>query len=143
VSRSLIAAASLVLLAAAAGAQTALPPAPPGATPPDGAASAPTPEPAWVPEGAARIEVLNKIDAVSRSFTVKVGQSVEVGSLSVAVQACQARPKDQPADWAAFLVITDSRPGEPDFHGWMLAKEPWVAMLQSPVYDVRVIRCES
>lgn len=139
--RNLIAAASLVLLAAAAGAQTAPPLASPGAAPPDGAT--PAPEPAWVPEGAARIEVLNKIDAVSRNFTVKVGQSVEVGSLSVAVQACQARPKDQPADWAAFLVITDSRPGEPDFHGWMLAQEPWVAMLQSPVYDVRVIRCES
>jgi hypothetical protein len=142
VNRNLIAAASLVLLAAAAGAQTA-PLAPPVSTPPDGAAAAPAPEPAWVPEGAARIEVLDKIDAVSRSFTVKVGQSVDVGSLSVAVQACQARPKDQPADWAAFLVITDSRPGEPDFRGWMLAQEPWVAMLQSPVYDVRVIRCES
>lgn len=146
--RNLILAASLVLLAAAAGAQSVSPPpAPFGATPlPLDGGTAPAPEPApapaWVPQAAAKIEVLDKIDAVSRIFTVGVENSVQVGSLTVAVQACEARPKDQPADAAAFLTITDSRPDEADFRGWMLAQEPWVAMLQSPVYDVRVIGCQ-
>ena len=46
-----------------------------------------------------------------------------------------------PADAAAFLDITDSNPGMPGFHGWMLADEPAVSMLQHPVYDVRLAGC--
>jgi hypothetical protein len=113
-----------------------------------GAWSQPAPPPpaslssAWVPRGAAVLEVLDKIDAVSRDYTVPVGQSVQVGSLTIAVRSCEARPPDQPADSAARLDITDSHPDEPGFRGWMLAQEPWVAMLQSPVYDVRVIQCQ-
>ena len=100
------------------------------------------PSPAWVPRNGAVLEVLDKINAVSRDYTVGVGQSIEVGSLTIAVQSCQSRPPDRPADAAALLDITDSHAGEPGFRGWMLAQEPWVAMLQSPVYDVRVIQCQ-
>jgi hypothetical protein len=100
------------------------------------------PPPAWMPRTEAVLEVLDKINAASRDYTVRVGQSVQVGSLTIAVQSCQSRPPDQPADAAALLDITDSHAGEPGFRGWMLAQEPWVAMLQSPVYDVRVIQCQ-
>ncbi|HJS83868.1 MAG TPA: DUF2155 domain-containing protein [Acetobacteraceae bacterium] len=103
---------------------------------------APPPPSGWLPRNEAVLEVLDKINAVSRDYTVQVGQSVQVGSLTIAVQSCQARPPDQPADAAALLDITDGHAGEPGFHGWMLAQEPWVAMLQSPVYDVRVIQCQ-
>jgi hypothetical protein len=95
-----------------------------------------------MPRGEAVLEVLDKVNAVSHDYTVRVGQSVQVGSLTIAVQSCQSRPPDQPADAAALLDITDSHAGEPGFRGWMLAQEPWVAMLQSPVYDVRVIQCQ-
>ncbi len=108
-------------------------PAPPAPVPPS---------PDWVPRNDAVLEVLDKINAVSRDYTVPVGQSVQVGSLTIAVQSCQARPPDQPSDAAALLDIADSHPGEPGFRGWMLAQEPWVAMLQSPIYDVRVIQCQ-
>ncbi|MEO9189857.1 MAG: DUF2155 domain-containing protein [Acetobacteraceae bacterium] len=137
-------AALLTLLpAAAAHSQSVL--SGPGAPAPEAPAPAPapvTPAPEWVPQRNAVLEVLDKVDAVSRDYTVAVGQSVTVGSLTIAVQACQAHPPDRPADAAAYLAITDSHPDEPGFKGWMLAAEPWVAMLQSPLYDVRVLRCQ-
>jgi hypothetical protein len=95
----------------------------------------------WVPQTSAVIRVLNKVDAISRDVTVNVGQTADVGSLSIKVQACVARPPDQPADAAAFLVISDGHKDEAGFQGWSLADEPWVSMLQNPVYNVRVVGC--
>ena len=95
----------------------------------------------WLPGNTAELQVLNKIDAARQNLTVKVGQTADYGSLSIKVQACVIRPPDQPANAAAFLVISDSLKGEPGFTGWSLANEPWVAMLQNPVYNVRVVGC--
>ncbi len=95
----------------------------------------------WVPAGMADIQVLNKINAASQKLAVKVGQTVEYDSLSIQVQACVVRPSDQPADAAALLVITDGHKDEPGFKGWSLAHEPWVSMLQNPVYNVRLVGC--
>lgn len=95
----------------------------------------------WVPGGAARIQVLDKIDAIAKEFTVPVGQSTTFGALTIAVRSCLVRPPDQPPDAAAYLVITDSHKDEPGFTGWTLANEPWVSMLQNPIYDVTVMGC--
>lgn len=102
---------------------------------------APAPPPQWEPRATAELEVLDKLEATSRTLKVAVGQSVQAGSLTIAVKECVVRPPDLAPDAAAYLVITDSNPGEPGFQGWMLKDEPWVAMLQSPLYDVRVIGC--
>ena len=96
----------------------------------------------WVPEAAAQLVVLDKIDALSKDLTVKVGQSASYGALNIKVQSCLVRPPDQPADATAFLVISDSHKDEPGFSGWTLANEPWLSMLQNPVYDVWVMGCE-
>ena len=85
--------------------------------------------------------MVNKIDAVSRQISVPVGQQTDFQSLTIQVKACVVRPPDQPADAAAFLNISDSDANEPGFQGWTLANEPWVSMLQNPVYDVRVVGC--
>lgn len=114
----------------------------PTPAPPPAPAPAPAP-PDWIPGEVAVLQVLNKVDAVSQEYTVPVGQSVTVGSLTIAVQRCVMHPSDQPADAAAYLTITDSHPDDPGFKGWMLAAEPWVAMLQSPLYDVRILRCHT
>lgn len=132
-------AALLVLLPAAASPQAPSPaPAVPGASAP----AQPAP-PDWIPGEVAVLQVLNKVDAVSQEYTVPVGQSVTVGSLMIAVERCVMHPSDQPADAAAYLTITDAHPDDPGFKGWMLAAEPWVAMLQSPLYDVRILRCHT
>ncbi|HSU06815.1 MAG TPA: DUF2155 domain-containing protein [Acetobacteraceae bacterium] len=95
----------------------------------------------WVPAAVAQLQVLDKIDSVAKELSVNVGQSVTFGALTIGVQACVVRPPTQPADAAAFLVIADSHKGEPGFRGWSLANEPWLSMLQNPIYDVRVVGC--
>ena len=121
--------AGLFLLLAAA----APPPAGPGPAPPSGVQ--------WVPRGTAELIALNKIDAQSTPLRVPVGQSVRYGSLTIAVRSCQVRPPDMAPDATAWLDITDSRPGAPGFHGWMLQNEPNLNSFEHPVYDLRLAGC--
>ncbi len=95
----------------------------------------------WVPRDTADLLVLDKVNAKSTAVTLKVGQAADNASLSIALRACVVRPPDLPKDSAAYLDITDSRPGAPGFHGWMLANEPAVSMLEHPIYDVRLVAC--
>lgn len=147
-----VAAALLVLLPAlaapvrqTAAQQAATPQAPtvpaapaPGAAPPQPQAP---PPPAWLPRPAARLILVDKISAQPRTVTVKVGQSIRFGALTIAVRACDVHPPDVPADATAFLDITDSHAGMPGFRGWMFADEPAANMLEHPVYDVRLAGC--
>ena len=110
------------------------------------AAPPPAPRPmqlTWVPQGAAQLQVLDKVNAQSTTLTVKVGQQGQYGSLTIQVQACSIHPPDVPQDAAAYLKITDSHSDAPGFQGWMLADNPSVSMLQDPVYDVRVVGCQA
>lgn len=103
----------------------------------------PVPAPAniWIPQGAAIVQVLDKVNATTSILHVNVGESVAYGSLHIRVVACDIRPPDMPRDAAASLVITDTNPDQPGFKGWMLQNEPFLSMLQSPSYDVRVEGC--
>jgi hypothetical protein len=97
---------------------------------------------AWQPRPVAKLQLLDKVNAEARVVSVKVGQSVALGSLAIAVGACAIRPPDQPADATAFLTITDGHEqGPPVFRGWMLKSDPSLSMLEHPVYDVRVVGC--
>ena len=123
--------AVLLLAASSALAQT---------TPKPDATPASSPD-SWLQRDTADVLVLDKVNAKSTSVTLKVGQAADNASLSIALRACVARPPDLPTDYAAYFDITDSRPGAPGFHGWMLANEPGVSMLQHPIYDVRLVAC--
>lgn len=96
---------------------------------------------AWVPQGGAILQVLDKVNATTATLKVRVGQSATYGSLRIQVLACQIRPPHMPQDAAASLVIKDTNPDQPGFRGWMLQNEPFLSMLQSPSYDVRVEGC--
>ena len=130
-------------------AQPTPPGTPPQATtqtaPPQNTAPAP-PQPiqlTWQPQGSAQVQVLDKVNAQSAVLDVKVGQQGKFGSLTIRVQACKIHPADQARDSAAYLTITDSHADVPGFQGWMLANEPSASMLQSPIYDVRVVGCQA
>ena len=128
-------------------------PAQPGATAPAApadATSAPaapaTPQPmqlTWVPQGAAQVQVLDKVNAQNTVLTLKVGQQAQYESLTIQVQACSIHPPDQPQDAAAYLKIADNHTDAPGFQGWMLADNPSVSMLENPIYDVRVVGCQA
>ncbi len=117
--------------------QTQPAPQPPAAVPPQPAQST------WVRQTVAQLQVLDKINAQNAVLTVKVGQETQFASLNILVQACDARPPDQPQDSAAYLTISDSHNDAPGFRGWMLANDPSLSMLQHPIFDVRVVSCRS
>jgi hypothetical protein len=127
--KALSALISFCLLALAAGAAEEIPP--PKLSPPD----------SWLPRAAGTVRVLNKIDSTVQTIHLTDGQTVQVQFLSIKLSSCFVRPPDLPADAAAHLTITDSRPGTPGFDGWMLQKEPAINMLEHPVYDVQLVSC--
>jgi hypothetical protein len=95
----------------------------------------------WLSAGAVKLQALDKVNAQTATLTIKVGDSVAFGSLTIAAKACAVRPTDQPADAAAYLSVTDSHPDSPGFEGWMLAQEPSLSMIEHPIYDLRVTGC--
>jgi hypothetical protein len=119
----------------------------PNSSPPDVQTSQSPPEPApeppnvWLPAGTAKLQALDKVNAQASELTVKVGQTATFGSLNITVKSCVVRPRDQPADAAAYVNVIDSHPDQEGFNGWLLANEPSVSMMQNPVYDLRIIGC--
>lgn len=93
---------------------------------------------------AARLQALDKVTARVTVLDARVGGSVDFGSLTINLRACQGRAPDEVPDAAAWMEITDSRAtagAPPAFRGWMFANAPGVNMLEHPVYDLRVLEC--
>lgn len=101
---------------------------------------APLAGPDWLPMATGELRVLDKLSARLTPVTLKKGDTVTIGTLSITLRACAVRPGDRAPDAAAFLDITDST-GAPGFHGWMLLSAPAMAVLENPSYDVRPIAC--
>lgn len=105
------------------------------------AAGPPSPPDAWQPRDTAELSVLDKVRAQPSPLTVRVGQSVSWGSLTITLRSCVARPPDLPQDSAAFLEVTDGRATGAAFRGWMLASAPALSLMEHPIYDLRVTSC--
>lgn len=121
---------------------TTPPPALPAA--PNAAQAAPAPPPdTWLARPVADLQALDKIGARVTPLTVKTGQSVTFGSLTITVRNCLVRPPDQAADAAVYLDITDANAAAPQFHGWMIVSAPSVSLLEHPVYDIRPLGCHA
>ena len=88
----------------------------------------------WLDKSTARVDQID----------VPVGQSVSLGGINVLVRACRRTAPDQAPEDAAFLEISETRPGEAPqriFQGWMFASSPSLSALEHPVYDVWVLDC--
>jgi hypothetical protein len=66
---------------------------------------------------------------------------VQLQSLSITLEACAVRPDDLPADATAHLKVTDSRPDQPGYDGWILQQEPAINLFEHPVYDIQLAGC--
>lgn len=87
---------------------------------------------------------LDKITARTQPIEVRVGESVQFGTLTITLRACRKAPPEDPPESAAFLEITDTPPQQTPgqvFSGWMFASSPGVSALDHPVYDVWVVSC--
>ena len=96
------------------------------------------------------LRTLDKVTATTKDYTVRVGDKLNYGSLTVNVRHCEKRPPEDIPETYAFLQIDDrkldgkGKSGEVErvFSGWMLASKPAVSALDHGVYDVWVLDCD-
>jgi len=96
------------------------------------------------------LRTLDKVTATTEDYTVKIGEELTYGSLTVAVKHCEKRPPEDVPETYAFLQIDDlKRNGKGDdgqedrvFSGWMMASNPAISALDHAVYDIWVIDCK-
>jgi hypothetical protein len=97
------------------------------------------------PQPMAVLQGLDKISARVSKFEAPVGQIVGFGTLSLVVRDCQrSAPEDTPEN-AAFIEISETKPGEQKvklFSGWMFSSSPALSALEHPVYDVTLLECK-
>lgn len=103
-----------------------------------------------IPGSAIMLRALDKVTATTRDYTVKVGDTLKYGSLSIDAVHCEKRPPEELPETFAFLKIQDAKldgngkeTGEAEtvFSGWMFASRPALSALDHGVYDVWVIGC--
>jgi len=90
------------------------------------------------------LQGLDKVTARISTFEAPKDEEVRFGTLSIEVRACHKTPPTEPPESAAFLEITDIRPGEAPivlFSGWMFASSPALSALEHAVYDIWVVDC--
>lgn len=90
------------------------------------------------------LQGLDKVTARILTLEAPIDKSIVFGSLRVRVRTCVKRPPEEPPESAAFIEITDERPGESVkrvYSGWMFASSPGLSAMEHPVYDVWVVDC--
>jgi hypothetical protein len=96
------------------------------------------------------LRTLDKVTATTEDYTVRIGDELQYGSLTVAVKHCEKKPPEDVPETYAFLQIDDLKlDGKGDagkqervFSGWMLASNPAISALDHSVYDIWVIDCK-
>jgi len=94
---------------------------------------------------AAKLQWLDKVTARTSTFTMKVGETKAMSSLRITLRACRENPPIETPESAAFLEVTEIKPGEQAesvFSGWMSASSPALSAMENPIYDVWVLGCE-
>ena len=98
------------------------------------------------PYRTAVLQALDKVTARVSTFEAPVGDTVRFGTLHIIARACDKRPPEETPESAAFLDISEIKPGEPTegvYRGWMFASSPALAAMEHPVYDVWVLDCST
>lgn len=96
----------------------------------------------WQGKGEAVLRVLDKLESQVEVLTIPINTIRRYKNLIITVGRCLQRPPTLPPDAAAWLDIQDTLHNGRVFHGWMLAAEPSLGILEDPLYDVQVIRCD-
>lgn len=94
----------------------------------------------WVAQGTAELRAIDKVMARTTTLTLKPGETVRFGPLTVTLRSCVVRPPDRAPDAAAFLDIADGA-NPALFRGWMIASQPQLAMVEHATHDIRLYAC--
>jgi len=101
---------------------------------------------------AVMLRALDKVTATTQDFTVKIGDTLEYGSLSIDAVHCEKRPPEELPETFAFLKIRDAKldgkgqeteDADTVFSGWMFGSRPALSALDHGVYDIWVIGCKT
>ena len=90
------------------------------------------------------LQGLDKVTARVSAFKAVIGKTMTFGTLKIIVRRCDKRPPEETPESAAFIEVSEERPGESPisvYRGWMFASSPALAAMEHPVYDVWVLDC--
>ena len=91
----------------------------------------------------AEIRILDKVSGQSSNYDLISGQTIEIGKLSVSLQACRY-PEGAPSNDAfAFFDVRETETSASIFSGWMIASSPALNAMEHSRYDVWVLRCKT
>jgi hypothetical protein len=92
------------------------------------------------------LRALDKITARVEELDIPIGRPLKFGTLLITLRACRTTPPEETPESAAFLEVSEFKPGAKDtpiFHGWMFASSPALSAMEHPVYDIWVTRCKN
>ncbi|SCA55196.1 exported hypothetical protein [Candidatus Terasakiella magnetica] len=92
------------------------------------------------------LQGLDKVTARVSRLEAPVGHFIKFGNLEIVARTCDKKPPTETPESAAFLDISEVKPGEPAtevFRGWMFASSPALNPMEHPVYDVWVLDCKN
>jgi hypothetical protein len=92
------------------------------------------------------VRALDKMTARVEEIDLPVGKAVQFGTISIVARTCRVTlPEESPPESAAYLEISEIKPGAPSdavFQGWMFASSPALSAMEHPVYDIWVTACK-
>ncbi|MFC2968758.1 DUF2155 domain-containing protein [Acidimangrovimonas pyrenivorans] len=106
-----------------------------------GTVSAPTSEKVTEAPKGGVVRWLDKVSGKTVDVPLAPGDSAKEGRLTITLQQCRYPVDDPSSNAYAYLVIHDSQVQDPIFKGWMIASSPALNPLDSPRYDVWLLRC--
>ena len=91
------------------------------------------------------VRALDKVTARVEELEINNNQPLSFGTLMITARTCRTTPPEETPESAAFLEISELKPGEKDapvFRGWMFASSPALSAMEHPVYDIWLIGCK-
>lgn len=92
------------------------------------------------------LRALDKMTARVEVLEIPVNKPISFGSLIITARTCRVTPPEESPESAAYLDISELKPGEKDagiFHGWMFASSPALSAMEHPIYDIWLIGCKN
>jgi len=90
----------------------------------------------------AQLRLLDKLTGALQDVNIVVGQSTQMGKITVQLNECRYPADNKTAEAEAHMTIVDAAVSAPVFKGWMIASSPALSALDHPRYDVWVLRCD-
>ncbi len=90
---------------------------------------------------AAVLRILDRMSGELREVTLRIGEKVTQGSITVLLRECRFPLENPASDAFADMQIVDAFRDEAVFEGWMTASSPALNGLDHSRYDVWVLRC--